>query len=361
MNPMHQAPSSMPRYTQWAAGRQWWAAGLAAFPVAAILMLAVISTAAAVWPTETHARAPNFHPCNSQPSLPICKHGYGKRIAIRRWGALPEPLDPDAGAKAALITNNPAAEIKKLKSSTMMVADIDTAEVLFAREEDVVRPIASITKLMAALVVIDSALPMDEKLVVDADDRKTTSELPSRLPAGTTLSRSDLLHLALTASENTAANTLGRTYPGGMDAFVDAMNRKAGALNMLDTKFAEPTGLSSGNVSSARDLVKLVHAASLRPLIRQFSTEVKYQAVDQTFRNTNMLVGRPQWEILVSKTGTTREAGACLVMMIELEGRTLAVVLLNADGMRGSRFGDAVRLRRIVSSDAVVETAAVKP
>ncbi len=326
---------------------------------AALCAIALIAVAALGRPTPVVAQTPNFHPCNSQPSLPICKYGYGKRVAIKRWGAQPEPLDPDAGIKAALATKNPDAEIKKLKSSSMLVQDIDSGETLFARDADISRPIASITKLMMALVVVDSGLPLDEKLTVHADDRRTSSELPSRLPAGTVLSRSDLLYLALAASENTAANTLGRTYPGGMEAFIEAMNNKAVALDMRDTKFSEPTGLSNENISSATDLVKLLHAASLRPLIQQFSTELKYHAADQTFRNTNMLVGRSQWEILVSKTGTTREAGDCLVMVINLEGRNLAVVVLNAQGMRGSRFGDAVRLRRIVSS--TIETAAVSP
>lgn len=332
-----------------------WAARLAVLPLLAFFAMA------AGWPTAAPAQTPNFHPCNSQPSLPICKTGYGKRIAIRRWGALPEPLDPDAGAKAVLVTKDPAAEIKKLKSSAVIVQDVDTSEVLFARDEDVVRPIASITKLMTALVVFDANLSMDEKISIQASDRQTGSDLPSRLPAGSSLSRYDLLHLALTASENTAANALGRTYPGGMEAFVRAMNKKAQALGMVDSRFVEPTGLSNDNVSSARDLVKLIEAAAKRPYIQQFSSDTKYQAADQTFRNTNMLVGRPEWDILVSKTGTTREAGDCLVMMIELEGRSLAVVLLNAQGMRGSRFGDAVRLRRIVSSEIGMGTAVALP
>lgn len=317
----------------------------------ALPSVAVFFLLAAAWPTEAPAQTPNFHPCNSQPSLPICKTGYGKRIAIRRWGALPEPLDPDAGAKAALVTRNPEAEIKKLKSSAVMVQDIDTSEVLFARDEAAVRPIASVTKLMAALVVFDAELPLDEMIRIQASDRATTSELPSRLPAGSNLSRGDLLHLALAASENMAAKALGRTYPGGMAAFVEAMNKKAEALGMVDSHFAEPTGLSNDNVSTARDLVKLLQAAAQRPFMREFSTETRYQALDQTFRNTNMLIGREEWDIHVSKTGTTREAGNCLVMMVELEGRNLAIVLLDAQGMRGSRFGDAVRVRRIVSSE----------
>ncbi|HEY9281621.1 MAG TPA: serine hydrolase [Eoetvoesiella sp.] len=328
-----------------------WAARLAT------LSVPVVFAVVAGWPTKAPAQVPNFHPCNSQPSLPICRHGYGKRIAVQRWGALPDPLDPDAAAKAALVTSNPAAEIKKLKSSTVIVADVDTSEVLFAREENVVRPIASITKLMMALVVVDSDLPMDEMITIGAEDRKSASELPSRLPEGSSLSRSNLLHLALAASENSAAQALGRTYPGGMTAFVQAMNAKARALGMMDSKFVEPTGLSNENISSAKDLVKLIHAASQRPLIRQFSTDAKHKVAGQTFRNTNMLVGRPNWKILISKTGTTRDAGNCLVMLVRLGGRNLAIVLLNSQGLSGSRFGDAVRVRRIVNSEIVTDIA----
>lgn len=323
---------------------------------AAWIVAGVFATAMG-WSMEAVAQQANFHPCNAQPALPICKQGYGKRIAVRRWGAQPEPLDPDAAAKAVLVTQDPALEVKKLTSSTIMVQDVDTSEVLFARKENVARPIASITKLMMALVTVDADLPMDEMIVIGADDRETGSELPSRLSAGTRLSRSDLLRLALAASENSAARALGRSYPGGMKAFVEAMNAKSRALGMADSKFVDPTGISNENVASAADLVKLVHAASQRPVIQRFSTEIEYEAAEQTFRNTNMLVGRPNWKILVSKTGTTREAGGCLVMLIQLGGRNLAVVLLDAQGMSGSRFGDAVRVRRIVSREVKADMA----
>ncbi len=315
------------------------------------------------WPAEAQAQVANFHPCNAQPALPICRHGYGKRISVRRWGALPEALDPDAALEALLITRNPAAEIAKIKSSTVIVEDVDTSEVLFARQENVVRPIASVTKLMTALVVVDAGLPMDEMIHVRPEDLETASELPSRLSAGTSLSRSDLLHLALMASENSAAHALGRTHPGGMAAFVEAMNIKARALGMTDSRFVEPAGLSNENVSSAQDLVKLVHAASRRPLIRQYSTDAKYDVAGQTFHNTNMLVGRPNWNVLISKTGTTRAAGDCLVMLIQLGERQLAIVLLNAQGQNGSRFGDAVRVRRIIhpARPAATETSPPGP
>lgn len=311
---------------------------------------ALWATTAAGLPAPARAQAANFHPCNSQPSLPMCLHGYGKRIAVQRWGAQPDPLDPDAAANASLVTRDPAKEIGKLKSSTILVQDMDTSEVLFARNEDAVRPIASITKLMAALTLVKAGLPMDDIITIDASDTRSTSELPSRLTAGTKLSRADLLRLALIPSENSAAQALGRTYTGGTAAFVAAMNAEARALGMTDSSFAEPSGLSNENQSSARDLVKLLAAISAQPLLRQYTGETSYQAAGQTFRNTNILVGRPQWDILVSKTGTTREAGDCLVMAVKVGKRNLAMVLLNAQGINGSRFGDAVRLRRVLDS-----------
>ncbi len=329
------------------------AAQLTIFPAAVLLVMGV----GAGWPSPAPAQVPNFHPCNSQPSLPICKYGYGKRVAMKRWGAKPAPMDPDAVAKASLVTGNPAAEIKNIKSSTVIVQDVDTSEVLFARQEDEVRPIASITKLMMALVVVDAHLPMDEMISIVAEDRLSESELPARLAAGASISRSDLLHLALTASENSAAQALARTYPGGANALVDAMNAKAHALGMMDSTFVGPTGLSNGNVSSAKDLVKLVHAAAQRPLVREFSTDAKHEVDGQTFRNTNMLVGRPNWKIMASKTGTTRLAGDCLVMQIQLGDRKLAIVLLNSQGQSGSRFGDAVRVQRVVNSQIAAELA----
>lgn len=315
-----------------------------------ILGAMALLAAAAFWPSAAPAQVANFHPCNADPSLPICRHGYGRRVAVARWGAQPEPLDADAVASASLTTRDPAREIRKLKSNAILAKDMDTSEILFARNEDAVRPIASITKLMTALVIVKSGLPMEESIRIDASDVGVPSELPSRLKMGQRLSRGDLLHLALTASENSAAHALGRTYPGGMAAFVTAMNAEARTLGMLDSRFAGPVGLSNENVASARDLARLVYAASQQPLIHAFSTDARYEAAGQVFRNTNMLVGRPAWDIQASKTGTTREAGNCLVMMVRLEGRNVAIILLDAQGTGGSRFGDAVRLRRVLSS-----------
>ena len=249
------------------------------------------------------------------------------------------------------------AEIEALRSSTAYVQDLETSTVLFAKNDNVVRPIASISKLMTALVVVDANQPMDQMLEITDDDVDTLKHTSSRLVVGTRLSRGDMLHLALMSSENRAAHALGRNYPGGLPAFVEAMNHKARALGMASTHFIEPTGLSSQNVSSPRDLARLLRAASQRPLIHRYSTDDQYE-VDvanrtQVFRNTNLLVRKPDWDIKVSKTGYINEAGECLVMLARINGRDVAMVLLDSQG-KLSRIGDAVRLRRILQSDVAM-------
>lgn len=249
------------------------------------------------------------------------------------------------------------AEIEALRSSTAYVQDLETSTVLFAKNDNVVRPIASISKLMTALVVVDANQPMDQMLEITDDDVDTLKHTSSRLVVGTRLSRGDMLHLALMSSENRAAHALGRNYPGGLPAFVEAMNHKARALGMTSTHFIEPTGLSSQNVSSPRDLARLLRAASQRPLIHRYSTDDQYE-VDvanrtQVFRNTNLLVRKPDWDIKVSKTGYINEAGECLVMLARINGRDVAMVLLDSQG-KLSRIGDAVRLRRILQSDVAM-------
>ncbi|SAI65629.1 D-alanyl-D-alanine carboxypeptidase [Bordetella ansorpii] len=261
--------------------------------------------------------------------------------------------DPTEVAAAA----NPRADIAALRSSTAYVQDLETSDVLFAKNENVVRPIASISKLMTALVVVDANLPMDEMLEISEDDVDTLKHSSSRLVVGTQLNRGDMLHLALMSSENRAAHALARNYPGGLPAFVKAMNQKAQALGMSSSHFVEPTGLSSSNVSSPRDLARLVRAASQRPLIHRYSTDTEYDVEvktrTQTFRNTNLLVRKPDWDIKVSKTGYISEAGECLVMMARIDGRDVAIVLLDSQG-KLSRIGDAVRIRRIVQSQVAM-------
>ncbi|HEY8879278.1 MAG TPA: D-alanyl-D-alanine endopeptidase [Roseateles sp.] len=236
-----------------------------------------------------------------------------------------------------------------LKSSVAYVLDQDTNEVLFSKNPQAVLPIASITKLMTALVVVEAGLSLDEKITVTDDDIDTEKFTRSRLSVGTTLSRGDMLHLALMASENRAAHALGRNYPGGLEAFVAAMNAKAQSLGMADTHYVEPTGLSSRNQSSAADLAKLVNVTSQVPLLRDLSTSKEARvALGKRlvqFHSTNGLLSNPLWDIGLQKTGFINEAGKCLVMQARMAGRQLIMVFLDSSG-KASRIADAERMRK---------------
>ncbi|MBQ0959719.1 D-alanyl-D-alanine endopeptidase [Ideonella sp. 4Y11] len=236
-----------------------------------------------------------------------------------------------------------------LRSSVAFVMDQDTNEILLSKNPDAVLPIASITKLMTAMVVTEARLSMDETLTISDDDVDTEKGTRSRLVVGTQLTRGEMLHLALMSSENRAAHALGRHYPGGLQAFVLAMNAKARMLGMHDTRYVEPTGLSSSNQSSARDLATLVKAAYQVSLIRELSTSPEYQVSlgrrQLQFHTTNRLVKSPEWDIGLQKTGYISEAGQCLVMQARLAGRKLIMVLLDSAG-KYSRIGDAERIRR---------------
>lgn len=237
----------------------------------------------------------------------------------------------------------------QLKSAAALVTDASNGEVLFERDAGRVVPIASITKLMTALVVLDGQQPLDEKVEITTADRWSGKGAFSRLPVGAKISRADLLKLALMASENRAAKTLARNYPGGTPAFVRTMNAKAKALGMTRTRFDDPSGLSSNNVSNARDLAKLITAASRDTRIREFSTleshEVRAGRSVLTYRNTNLLVGKPDWDILVQKTGFTNDAGECLVMQAMIGDRAVNMVLMNSFG-KLTRTADARRVRK---------------
>jgi len=240
-----------------------------------------------------------------------------------------------------------------LKSSVALVLDQDTNEVLFSKNSQAVLPIASITKLMTALVVVEAGLSLDEQLTISDEDKDTEKGTGSRLAIGTTLSRGELLHLALMASENRAASALGRNYPGGPTAFVAAMNQKAQSLGMTDTHYVEPTGLSSRNQSSAKDLAALVKVAHEFPLLREFSTSKDHQVMvgkrQMAFHSTNGLVRSSSWDIGLQKTGFINEAGRCLVMQAKLAGRKLIMVFLDSTG-KYSRIGDAERVRKWLST-----------
>ena len=249
-----------------------------------------------------------------------------------------------------------------LKSSVALVIDQDTSEVLFSKNDHAVLPIASLTKLMTGLVLSEARLPMDEIISISQADVDTEKGSGSRLRVGTELSRGELLHLALMSSENRAAHALGRTYPGGLPVFVGLMNTKARQLGMNETSYVEPTGLSSKNQSSARDLAKLVNAAYGDQTLRELSTSPGYQvAVGKRtlqYKNTNRLVKNPLWEIGVQKTGYISEAGQCLVMQAKVAGRKLIMVFLDSAG-KLSRLGDAERVRRWVESKPAVTPSVV--
>lgn len=240
-----------------------------------------------------------------------------------------------------------------LKSSVALVVDQDTHEVLLSKNDQAVLPIASITKLMTGLIISQSGLPMDEMISITQDDVDTEKNSSSRLRVGTTLSRGEMMHLALMSSENRAAHALGRTYPGGLQSFVYQMNLKARILGMTDTRYVEPTGLSSSNQSSARDLATLVNVAHADPLMRELTTSPSYEVeVGQRmlqFNNTNRLVRSPAWNIGLQKTGYINEAGRCLVMQAQVAGRKLIMVFLDSAG-KFSRLADAERVRSWLES-----------
>lgn len=260
------------------------------------------------------------------------------------------PAKPSYGQLAGLHTGHDALD---LKSSVALVVDQDTHEVLFSKNEQAVLPIASLTKLMTGLIISEAKLPMDEMLSITQADVDTEKGSTSRLRVGAELSRGELLHLALMSSENRAASALGRTYPGGLSVFVGLMNAKAKMLGMHDTSYVEPTGLSSKNQSSAKDLALLVNVAYGDPLLRELSTSPGYQvAVGRQklqYNNTNRLVKNPTWDIGVQKTGYISEAGQCLVMQAKVAGRKLIMVFLDSAG-KLTRIADAERVRRWVES-----------
>ena len=260
-----------------------------------------------------------------------------------------EPARPSFGQLYGL---HDASDSLELKSGVALVLDQDTNEVLFSKNPFAILPIASLTKLMTAVVVTEANLPLGEPITITEDDVDTEKGSHSRLKVGTQLRREEMLHLALMSSENRAAHALGRTYPGGLAVFVAEMNRKAAALGMADTHYVEPTGLSSRNQSSARDLATLVRAAHEVPIIRELSTSPEYMVEvgnrPVQFRTTNGLVKNPEWDIGLQKTGYISEAGRCMVMQAKLAGRHLIMVFLDSAG-KYSRIGDAERVRRWIT------------
>ncbi|MDX9737280.1 MAG: D-alanyl-D-alanine endopeptidase [Azonexus sp.] len=247
-----------------------------------------------------------------------------------------------------------------IQSSAALVLDQTTGKALVEKQPDAVLPIASISKLMTAMVVLDAGLDLNEIISISHDDIDDLKGTRSRLPVGTTMTRETAMLLALMSSENRAANALGRHYPGGLPAFVAAMNRKARSLGMFDSRFEEPTGLSSNNVSTAHDLARMVTAAARYPEIRMFSTtaeaKVELNGRIQNFGNTNALVRSENWQIGVSKTGYISEAGRCLVMQAWVADKPVVIVLLDSQG-KMTRVGDANRIKRWMESASLTKGA----
>jgi serine-type D-Ala-D-Ala endopeptidase (penicillin-binding protein 7) len=295
----------------------------------------------------------------SKKSAKSAKLGKGKsaklgKVALSKKAkkatklAAATPAEPPRVSLGQAIGLHAVTDPAELKSSVALAVDSRTGKTLFEKNSQAVLPIASITKLMTAMVVLDAKQPMGEPLEISSADVDLEKNSRSRLRTGSVLNRGELLQLALMASENRAANALGRYYPGGSEAFIAAMNRKAKSIQMEDTQFFDATGLSSRNMSNARDLVQLVKRAGDYPLIRQYSTASEL-TVDTGFRmisfkNTNRLIENPDWQISLSKTGYISEAGNCLVMHTRVNEQPVVMVFLDAVG-RYTRFADASRLR----------------
>lgn len=289
--------------------------------------------------------------------------GNTKKLAVKKVTAKKVTAKKAAAKKsvrkvvqrAPAIQEDSSGSIDQIKSASVAVFDQTTGDLLFERNASTAVPIASITKLMTAMVALDVLPNLAEPITITAADLDTLKGTGSRLTVGAQLSREEMLLLTLMSSENRAASALSRHYPGGREAFVGAMNAKARMLGLTETNFSDPTGLSPANVASARDLVKLVNAAHQYPLIREFSTLEEHSLTLrgrlQTFRNTNALVRNDKWSIGLSKTGYINEAGKCLVMQAWLDNKPTIIVLLDSWG-RMTRIGDANRIKRWVESHA---------
>jgi len=326
-----------------------------------LLALSVTAVAALIPAAQTHAASivAKAKPAKEAKPAPAKSSKWQRptKRPAKKVAVLVEVARPSFGHQYGLQKTDDALE---LKSSVALVIDQETDEVLFSKNSQAVLPIASITKLMTALVVTEAGLSLDEGLTVTQEDVDATTGSSSRLKVGTRLTRGEMLHLSLMSSENRAAHVLGRTYPGGIGAFIPAMNHKAVALGMTDTRYVEPTGLSSDNQSSAKDLTRLVKAAFHHPIIRDLSTSqeamVPVGARQVQFRNTNGLVRNPEWEIGLQKTGYISAAGRCVVMQAQMAGRKLIMVLLDSAG-KYSRTGDAERIRKWLASPPLGQAA----
>ena len=316
----------------------------------------VLAVGLAGQPTEADARAP---------VKTMKAKSSAKSKAKSRGVTSAKKKTRFAGRKKAIVARRPAGPPPLrivdgkpvITASVAYVMDQDSGEVLLDINEDDVRPIASLTKLMTGMVIADARLPMDEPITISDSDVDRLKNSSSRLRVGTTLTRAQALHLTLMSSENRAAHALARTYPGGTRAFVEAMNNKAKQLGMDHTHYVDSSGLSSGNRSSARDLALLADAAYERPLLRKYSTSPGYRLGSLQYVNSNRLVRQGEWPIGLQKTGYINEAGQCLVMQTELKGRNLIMVILDSDS-KPARIRDAELVRRWLRTQPELADAA---
>lgn len=331
-------------------------------------LLVLFSVSMALWVPASHAATSKTPVANNAKATKAVK-----KVAVRKRVKSKRPVAAAARKTVSFTPRVPAqqsygeiaglhqkSDALDLKSSVAFVIDQDTREVLLRKNDKAVLPIASLTKLMTGLIINEANLPGDEMITITQDDVDTEKGSSSRLRVGTVLSRAELMHLALMSSENRAAHALGRSFPGGLEVFVARMNQKALELQMNDTRYVEPTGLSSKNQSSAQDLAKLVNVAHSEATLRELSTSPNYEVSvgDRTlqYRNTNRLVNNPHWDIGLQKTGYISEAGRCLVMQTKIAGRNLIMVFLDSAG-KLSRIGDAERVRKWVEALAPTTTA----
>ena len=294
-----------------------------------------------------------------KPATKSAKSSAGKKKTANRTTTKKKVAQKSANPVRHVAVSDDPAHLA-IQSSAALVLDQTTGKALVEKQPDAVLPIASISKLMTAMVVLDAGLDLNEIISISHDDIDDLKGTRSRLPVGTTMTRETAMLLALMSSENRAANALGRHYPGGLPAFVVAMNRKARSLGMFDSRFEEPTGLSSNNVSTAHDLARMVTAAARYPEIRMFSTtaeaKVELNGRIQNFGNTNALVRSENWQIGVSKTGYISEAGRCLVMQAWVADKPVVIVLLDSQG-KMTRVGDANRIKRWMESASLTKGA----
>lgn len=336
------------------------------FLALAVASTSVFATVPSKQPVQSHKSASHKQTAAKKPASHVKRQAVAQRTQQRKSQKAHLAQRPQAVvvSYADRMGLRHVDDPLNLNSSAALIVDADTQEILLGKNDHAVLPVASLTKLMTALIVAESGLDMDESIQISPLDVDRLKNSGSRLRVGARLSREQAMHLALMSSENRAAHALARTYPGGVTQFVVLMNERAQQLGMSDTRFVDPTGLSSGNQSSARDMAILANVTNQIAVIRQFSTSTGYKLPvgrhTIPYRNSNRLVDRENWDISLQKTGFIREAGRCLVMHVNVAGRNLIMVLLDAKDSK-SRFGDAERMRmwaeRSLYSNAFVTSA----